>query len=175
MSIKPGAAPVPLIQQLYFVRSELQRGLAGLTPAAGETRMPPLNSISWMVGHLAWQEQGYWLFFPRGEVAVPALDALVGFGKPASTPPLEEMWTAWHEITSRAETYLGTLTQDDLGTHMIVRGERRAESIGTMLLRVIYHYWYHIGEALAVRQMLGHTDLPQFVGALGRDAPYRPE
>ena len=33
-----------------------------------------------------------------------------------------------------------------------------------LLLRNIYHYWYHLGEAGAVRQMLGHRDLPQFVG-----------
>ena len=33
-----------------------------------------------------------------------------------------------------------------------------------MLLRVTYHYWYHTGEAAAVRQLLGHVDLPEFVG-----------
>jgi hypothetical protein len=33
-----------------------------------------------------------------------------------------------------------------------------------MLLRVTYHYWFHTGEAHAVRQQLGHPDLPQFVG-----------
>jgi len=29
-----------------------------------------------------------------------------------------------------------------------------------------YHYWFHIGEAHAVRQMLGHVNLPDFVGDL---------
>ena len=48
------------------------------------------------------------------------------------------------------------------------------ESIGTLLLRNIYHYWFHIGEAHAVRQVLGHTDLPQFVGKIS-EAPYIPE
>ena len=38
------------------------------------------------------------------------------------------------------------------------------ESIGQLLLRNIFHYWYHIGEAGAIRQQLGHQDLPQFVG-----------
>lgn len=47
----------------------------------------------------------------------------------------------------------------------IVRnGKPRREDIGTTLLRNIFHYWFHIGEAHAVRQMLGHADLPQFVG-----------
>jgi hypothetical protein len=38
---------------------------------------------------------------------------------------------------------------------------------------VVYHYWFHIGEILAVRQLLGHPGLPEFVGDLHVDAPYR--
>ena len=45
-----------------------------------------------------------------------------------------------------------------------MEGQACAESIGTLLLRNIYHYWFHTGEAHAIRQMLGHRDLPQFVG-----------
>jgi hypothetical protein len=37
-----------------------------------------------------------------------------------------------------------------------------------------YHYWDHLGEAMAVRQLLGHPDLPTFVGDIDK-APYRPE
>jgi hypothetical protein len=37
-----------------------------------------------------------------------------------------------------------------------------------------YHYWFHCGEAHAIRQMLGHTDLPQFVGDMS-EALHRPE
>ncbi len=37
-----------------------------------------------------------------------------------------------------------------------------------------YHYWFHLGEAHAVRQMLGHKDLPQFVGDMSQ-AHYRSE
>ena len=37
-----------------------------------------------------------------------------------------------------------------------------------------WHYWFHLGEAHAVRQMLGHQDLPQFVGGL-EGGFYRPE
>lgn len=36
-----------------------------------------------------------------------------------------------------------------------------------MLLRTIYHYWFHTGEAAAVRQLLGHSSLPEFVGPMG--------
>jgi hypothetical protein len=43
-----------------------------------------------------------------------------------------------------------------------------------MLTRNIYHYWFHTGEAHAIRQMLGHGRLPQFVGDMST-AMYRPE
>jgi hypothetical protein len=43
-----------------------------------------------------------------------------------------------------------------------------------LLHRNLYHYWYHTGEAAAIRQMLGHTDLPQFVGDMSQ-AFYRKE
>lgn len=29
-----------------------------------------------------------------------------------------------------------------------------------------YHYWFHLGEAHAIRQVLGYTDLPQFIGGV---------
>ena len=38
-----------------------------------------------------------------------------------------------------------------------------------------YHYWFHIGEILAIRQILGHPRLPQFVGDIDGRAPYRPD
>jgi hypothetical protein len=98
------------------------------------------------------------------KIVVPGLNDLVGYGKPASTPPLDEMWSAWHAITEAADPYLDSLTADMLGTYPVFEGEPLSEDIGTRLLRNIYHYWYHLGEVLAVRQMLGHTDLPQFVG-----------
>jgi hypothetical protein len=41
--------------------------------------------------------------------------------------------------------------------------------------RITYHYWYHIGEIQAIRQMLGHKDLPEYVGDIESEAPYRPE
>jgi hypothetical protein len=36
--------------------------------------------------------------------------------------------------------------------------------VGTLLLRNIYHYWFHLGEAMALRQFFGHEALPEYVG-----------
>ena len=165
----------PLVTQLRFTRNELQRALDSVSDADARRRLEPMNCMSWMIGHLANQEHYYWVMLAQGKSVAPGLNDLVGYGKPASTPPLAEMWAAWHTVTQAADLFLDTLTPEVLQTHFERNGKSVPESIGTMLQRVIYHYWYHIGEGLAVRQLLGHSDLPEFVGDLGIKGPYRPE
>jgi hypothetical protein len=167
--------PHPLVTQLRFTRSELQRALDGVPDDDALRRLGPMNCISWMIGHLANQEHYYWVLLAQGKTVVSGLNDLVGYGKPASTPPVADMWSAWHTVTQAADPYLDTLTPAVLQMHFERNGKPLRESIGTMLQRVIYHYWYHIGEALAARQLLGHSDLPEFVGDLGTKGPYRPE
>jgi hypothetical protein len=161
----------PLIIQLRFTRDEFVRGLTGLTDEEARRRFEPINSISWMIGHLAWQEQRNWLTRAQGQILRPDLNERVANGKPASPPPLEEMWTAWRAVTKASDSWLDTLTTERMQAPMA----DGLSGIGTFLRRTTYHYWYHLGEALAVRQMLGHRDLPDFVGDIDAQAPYRPE
>ena len=164
-----------LVDQLRFARRELIRCLDGVSDEEARQRFVPMNCMSWMVGHLATQEHYYWVIAAQGKVVAPDLYAQVGFGQPASSPDFEEMWTTWREITAAADVYLDTLTPEMMTTTLEYEGKKLREDIGTMLLRNIYHIWFHIGEAHAVRQQLGHTDLPQFVGQMLPEAGYRPE
>ena len=84
------------------------------------------------------------------------------------------MWSTWKTVTETADPFLDTLTPEILSTHMKWKGKPLAESIGTMLMRNIYHYWFHTGQALAIRKLLGHTNLPEFVGDMS-EAAYRAE
>ena len=163
-----------LVTQLRFARSEFTRGVEGVSAEDGVRRMGLMNSISWMVGHLANQENTYWVRVAQDKVIFPDLYNLVGSGKPASTPPLEDMLAAWREITATADSYLDTLTPELLLTYFVRNGKPVAESIGTLLMRNMYHYWYHLGEVSSVRQMLGHKDLPEYVGDMSK-AFYFPE
>ena len=166
--------PHLLVSQLRFARSEFVRGLEGVSEEDGIRRMLPMNCISWMVGHLANQEHRLWVIWSQHREVVSGLNDLVGYGKPASTPPLKEMWAVWHKVTAEADKYLDTLTPAILQEFLLRDGKPVDENIGTLLMRNIFHYWVHTGEASAVRQMLGHTDLPQFVGDISV-APYHPE
>lgn len=164
----------PLVQQLRFTRSEWKRALAGITDAEARQRFGPMNCISWNIGHLAWQEQRYWLRRAQNKLLVPEIDELVAYGAPASTPPLEVMWSAWETITTAADPWLDTLTTAQLLEQHPISATRvnRFYTFGNLMQRTIYHYWYHTGENMAIRQMLGHTSLPEFVGNIDDEAPY---
>ena len=164
----------PRVEQLRFARSEWVRGLRGLSEEDGRTRLEPMNSISWMVGHLAWHERLVWLERGQGLRDEPILDAVAN-GQPASTPSLAEMWAAWRRVTATADALLDTLATADLIVPLAYDTRPDPPAAGSQLQRITYHYWTHIGEASAVRQLLGHRRLAQFVGAIERDAPYRPE
>jgi hypothetical protein len=131
----------PLVTQLRFARSEFRRCVWGVSAEDGIRRLGPMNCISWIVGHLASQEQYYWVIAGQGKVVAPGLYELVGYGQPASTPPLDEMWAAWHAVTQAADQFLETLTTEQLQIHLEAEGERLRESVGTMLYRNTYQYW----------------------------------
>jgi uncharacterized damage-inducible protein DinB len=164
----------PLVTQLRFTRSEFLRGLDSVTAEEARRRFEPMNCISWIIGHLANQEHAYWVLWAQGRTLAPDLQKLVGYGQPASTPRLDEMWETWRRITAAADEFLDGLTTRQLSTYLEWKGKPVRESTGTLLLRNTYHYWYHLGEANAIRQQLGHQDLPQFVGDMS-SAFYRPE
>ncbi len=167
-------APHPLVVQLHFARSRFLACLESVPGNDALKRINSMNCLSWTVGHLANQEHRYWVQAAQGKTLLPGLNDLVGYGKPASTPPLDEMWAAWRSVTAEADKYLQTVTMDILEGHFEQQGNRMPESIGTMLLRNIYHYWYHTGEARTIREMLGHTGLPEYVGDMSQ-AFYRRE
>lgn len=164
----------PLIDQLRFTRSELSRGLEGVDPDEGSRHFGPMNCIAWIVGHLAWQEQAYWLYRAQGELLYQELNDTYAYGAPMSTPDLSQTLTVWREIVQATEAYLDGLTAPTLLRQLPLNGQQVGQTIGSALLRMTYHYWYHLGEIQAVRQLLGHEELPEYVGSLEKQAPFQP-
>jgi hypothetical protein len=82
-----------------------------------------MNSISWMIGHLASQEHFYWVMAAQGKNVAPDLYNKVGYGQTPSTPPLAEMWAVWRTVTNTADEFLDTLTTtQQLQTHLAWKG-----------------------------------------------------
>ena len=160
----------PLVEQLRFARYEWRRGLRGGSEEDGFRRLQPMNSIGWIVGHMAWHEQRYWLTRLAGETPEPILNELAASGGPTTTPSLKQMLRAWTKVTMAADPRLDTLDEAAMQGRLPGSPPRQ---VGTAILRVTYHYWFHTGEILAIRQLLNHPHRPEYVGDIDGRAPYR--
>jgi DinB family protein len=165
----------PLVDQLRFTRGEWLRGVEGVTEAAASHHHGQMNSIGWIVGHLTWQEQRYLLHRPQGLMLRQDIQDGFAYLAPMSTPALKDMLDAWRTITRAADPFLDALTTEALLADLPVDGKPSGQTQGSALRRLTYHYWFHIGEIQAIRQMLGQKDLPEYVGDIEVEAPYRPE
>ena len=165
----------PLVTQLRFARSEFLRAIRGVSDGDAAQRILPMNCIAWNVGHLAWQEQRYFLTIGQGRTPMPDIAERFQYGAPASTPALADVLAAWRAITAEADPWLDALDVDALLSRPGRRGRPGSTTLGNLLQRTIYHYWYHTGENLAIRQAMGHSRLREFIGDIDDEAPYRPE
>ncbi|HEY1011112.1 MAG TPA: DinB family protein [Herpetosiphonaceae bacterium] len=165
----------PLVDQLRFARSEFRRALEGLSDEDAARRFEPMNCISWNVGHLAWQEQRYFLWLAQDRILLPALNEQFANGAPACPPALSAVLADWAAITAAADLWLDTVDSATLQREATLNGALSGRIFGALLQRTLYHYWFHCGENMAIRQLLGQRDLPQFVGDIDGEAPYRPE
>src|SRR5215208_3816831 len=111
------ADPHPLVRQLRFTRSEFMRAIKRVDESDARRQIPPMNCISWNVGHLAWQEQRYFVTLGQGRTPLPEIENRFASGGPASTPALDEVLTAWQAITAAADPWLDTLTSAELLEH----------------------------------------------------------
>jgi hypothetical protein len=164
----------PRIDQLRFARAEWLRGLEGLSEADAAVRLEPMNSISWMVGHMAWHERECWFRRARGLRVEPMLDAFAT-GQAVSVPSFAEVQAAWDRIVAGADPFLDTLTTDDLELRPGHDPRLDPPIVGSQVQYVTYHYWSHIGEVSAVRQILRNTGLAEYVGDFPPEAEYRRE
>jgi hypothetical protein len=167
--------PHPLVNQLFFTRSEWLRGLKGLTEEEASQHFGQMNCISWIVGHLAWHEQKYWLERAQNTIIYPQLIIDFAYGSPMSTPSFNETLGMWKKIIRKTSSYLESLDAAMLPTELLKKGKPIGQTFGSAMYRMIYHYWYHIGEIQAIRQLLGHEKLPVYVGSIEKQAPYTPE
>jgi hypothetical protein len=111
----------------------------------------------------------------QGQMRFPQLNTIYAYGAPASTPALAEMLGIWREVTALADPFLDTLTTATLQQELLRDGKAVGQTMGSALRRITYHYWFHTGEIQGIRQVLGHTNLPEYVGNIETEAPYVPE
>lgn len=149
-----------LVDMLYITRQEFERNLRGLTDEDARKRIEPMNCISWIIAHVAWQHRSLFVDWPAGR-PFDAKYQRYGYGSPASQPPLEEAMELWRNACGESDDWLQTATTESL-QGIISEFSPEGENWGTLLARCIFHTWCHIGEISSIRQILGHKP-PEFV------------
>lgn len=162
------------IELARFTLAEFSRNLEGLAEADAMKRITKsdgsqMNAISWTVGHIA----AHWHFINLygGERQRPTgLRRFGGDAADPTPPPLAEMLS----LLVDAESHLDWLEQadDELLSTTRDLNRRDTESVGTTLMRVILHTWFHIGEINAMRQLLGHAEIG-FLGNITEHLEWR--
>lgn len=164
-----------LTDMTRFALSEFERGLEGLTDEEARLRMEKadgtqMNSISWTVGHLAW----HWCRVRRivtGDAYPEALNQFANGSTDPTPPSLEDA----HRFLALAIDSASWVADAD-GDLLARKNPKNpaSESVGTALMRVTLHTWFHAGEVNAIRQMLGHPEV-MFVGQMLGNLEWQPE
>ncbi len=170
------------IELARFTLAEFNRNLEGLTEDDATTRITKsdssqMNAVSWTVGHIA----GHWHFINLcggGHKRPSGLRRFSGTPEADPTPPpLGET----RSLLADAEGHLDWLEDADDGLMSSKRDLNRRdmesvvstmENVGTSLMRVMLHTWFHIGEINAMRQLLGHPEIG-FLGDITEHLEWR--
>lgn len=150
----------PLVQMLYLTRKEFDRNLQGLTDEDARKHIEPMNCISWIIGHVAYQHRAFFIDWFQDRDTDPRY-LPYRWGSPPSQPPLDEVMMLWQEACKDSESWLQAATNESL-QGICEKPFANGESWGTLLVRCIFHTWCHLGEISSIRQILGHKP-PQFV------------
>lgn len=84
------------------------------------------------------------------------------------------MLAKWHTLRMAPDGFLEGLTTDMPQSDLLLSGKSVGPTLASIKRQVTYHYWYHIGEIQAIRRMLLNKDLPDCVGDIEIEAPFRP-
>jgi hypothetical protein len=153
-----------LAEMAAFALAEFERGLEGLTDEEARTRLTKadgsqMNAISWTVGHIA----GHWLGRPAH------LDRY-SFRSTDPTPPALKEALRHLQQARAGIAWIGGASDELLASKPANLG---GESFGTAIMRATLHTWFHTGEINAIRQMLGHAEVP-FVGQMIGNLEWQP-
>ena len=149
-----------------FALMNFERGLEGLTDEearflATKADGSHMNSISFIAGHIAY----HWSTVAAYANKTPQPPSVQPYkiGAQPTAPPLADVL----ELLAQARAESSWVSTANNALLSSSSEEYRAllanlvpvETVGTALMRAIFHTWFHIGEVNAIRQMLGHPEI----------------
>jgi len=145
-----------------FAVSEFERGLAGIFEEESQRKFEKadgseMNSAAWTVGHLA----AHWEIAAALAAGTEFSTELYArhFGPTAdpASPPLHEVLDRFRRWSSDLDEWI------PLDDESMLRATPLPDNVSQVIMKLILHTWFHIGEINAVRQLLGHPEI-EFLG-----------
>ncbi len=164
------------IELARFALSEFERGLEGVTDEEARTRISKadgseMNAISWIVAHIA----AHWPLVAgfATQAALPE-DSAAAYRRTKADPTPPPLADALKLLGNAKDSIEWISGADDALLSTTRADAPGRENVGTQLMRVVLHTWFHTGEINAVRQMLGHAEIG-FVGRMADELEWRSE
>jgi hypothetical protein len=150
-----------LAQAMYQAWADLDRAIAGLTPAQATERRDGQSAIAWTVGHVS-QQVDSWLNMRIQGLPRNALLADPGFatGSRGEWPDWPELLAAVAEVRARARRYLEADPAPGVDLRVPYTGNipflrERGLSLRNALISIAAHHWMHAGEIETLRSLRG--------------------
>lgn len=133
-----------------------------LSPEQLATRSVPPSTMSLLglVRHMAYVEQTWFQRALQGNLEEPRPffsrdNRDIEWDEAVGTPAcVEEAFTAWEREIGRADAYLDTLTDADLGDEVTFNGHGDTSSIRDIVVHMIEEYARHCGHADLLRECI---------------------
>ena len=149
-----------------FALMNFERGLEGLTDeearfCAAKADGSQMNSISFVAGHIAM----HWFTVAAYVNKTPQPPKVRPYmiGVQPTSPPLANVLELLAEARTESKwvsTADNTLLSSSSEEYRALLGNFvPVETVGTALMRAVFHTWFHIGEVNAIRQILGHPEI----------------
>lgn len=150
--------PQDLLHLINLNDYTLNKQIDGLTHADALRQLPfPGNSLNWVMGHIV-EARNYMLellneprVWSEAECRLYAMRSQPIDGSQVPHYEWDTIVSAGEEALARIRAKLETLSAEDLAV-----GE--AESLGSELVRMLWHEAYHIGQTEILRQLAGKND-----------------
>ncbi|MBA30388.1 MAG: hypothetical protein CL905_00875 [Dehalococcoidia bacterium] len=144
---------IKIIDQYRITNNQVLNYIDDVTDEESKLIFEPLNCISWTLGHLARYNNLTFAARSRG-VEIPNEFKDFENGAPHSQKDLSYVKGLWHKTLSDTEKFLDGLNENDL-VKVLDNDSYNVDNLGTVMTRMIFHSWNHLGEIASVRQLIG--------------------
>ena len=144
---------IKIIDQYKITNNQVLNYINDISDEESKAIFAPLNCISWTLGHLSRYNNLAFAARAKGE-QIPEEFRDFENGSPHSQKDLSYVKGLWEKTLNDTDKFLDNLKEEDL-KRILNNDSYDVDNLGTVMTRMIFHSWNHLGEIASVRQLLG--------------------